>query len=315
MNTDSETNDSLDAPTTIAIPEPEPTGDTGGDADLSTDTRGAPASDSGATPEQRATRRERREERARTHKEALQAAATADARLAEFQVRERRMQEQIAELRGRTEQMQRQQAAAAGDPYDKAVADLEERAARHLRAAASATTVETQAAEMREYNKANRQAAVIEARRELQGDFQRFGQSLPDPEMAGMKVTLAAEFPWLTTNEQARTAADGYVGVLVAKGRPANSLATFREASALAAKDFNLGGMSTERPSEARRAAYAGISGREGDGGDGGGVRLQMSSEDGTKLRTLAAQMYPNLDREDAYKKWVREVGPKVARK
>lgn len=311
MNTDSETSESLEEPTNIDIPASEPAPD----ADLSEDTRGAAANDSAASPEQRATRKERREERARTHREALQAASEATARLAASELRERRMQEQIAELRGRTDQMQRQQAAAAGDPYDKAVADLEDRAARHLRAAASATTAETQAAEMREYHKANRHAAVIEARREMQGEFQRFGQSLPDPEMAGMKVTLAAEFPWLTSNDQARTAADGYVGVLVAKGRPANSLATFREAAALAAKDFNLGGMATERPSEARRAAYSGISGREGDGGSDGNLRLQMSGDDAVKLRTLAAQMYPSLDREDAYKKWLREVGPKVARK
>lgn len=311
MSLDTETTEAIETPTTITVPETEPVADN--DADISTDTRGA-ANDN-STTEQRASRKERREERARTHREALQAATDANARLAEYQQRERRMSEQIAELRGRTEQIQRQQAAAAGDPFDKAVSDLEDRAARHLRAAASATTAETQAAEMREYHKANRQAAVIEARREMQGDFQRFGQSLPDPEQAGMKVTLAAEFPWLTSSDQARTAADGYVGVLVAKGRPANSLATFREACALAAKDFNLGGTPTERPTEARRAAYAGISGREGDGGDDGRLRLQMSGDDAEKLKKLAAQMYPALDREDAYKKWLQNVGPKLRSK
>lgn len=307
MDTDEETNEVLEAPTTVTLPEAEPAND-------NADGDGAEPSNDNGFPEDRTTRREKRAQRTASYKEQQTRAADAERRFAAADAERQRLSEAIAELRGRTEAMQRAQYQTQPDPHEAQVSALEAKAQRHLAAAANAKDPATATAEMTEYNKALRSASVMEARRELQGDMQRMARSMPDPAQAGMKVALEADYPWLAGNEAARNAADAYIALLISRDKRPSNLATFREACALAAKDFGLGG-AVERPSEARRAAYNGISARNGAGGDDGRTQLQMSGKDAEALRKMAAFRYPALDAEDAYKKWLREHGPALARK
>lgn len=292
-------------PETITVPDVAPSNDNSSD-EVSDST-----SPSSATPNEVSARTERRNNRAREHNAARAEAAEARRALEVERGERQRLSEQMAEMRGQQQAMLYQQRQAQGDPYENHIASLEEAAERHLNAAATATTAEQAKASMKEYHKALRQAATAEARRDMAGEIQKYDRSRPDPETAGMKVTLSSEFPWLPSNENARRAADGYIGVLVAKGRP-NNIATYREACAMAARDFRLGG-TPERASESRRAAYSGVSGRNGAGAEG--THLQFASGDGDKLRKMAAMRYPELDADAAYKKWQTNVGPRLARK
>lgn len=304
METETEPVEPVEPVTTVDLPEPPAPAD-GDDTDVD-----KPANDN-ATPEQRASRKERRADRYREQRDRADAA---DRRASLAEAERSRMAEQIAELRGRTEQIQRQQTQAQGDPYEKAVTDLETKAQRHLAAAANSKDAATAQQEMNEYHRANRQAAVLEARRGFQEDLRRYSQSQPDPAQAGMKVALESEYPWLGGNEQARNAADAYIALLISRDKRPNNLATYREACALAAKDFGLGG-TAERASDARRAAYNGVPARNGAGGDDGKTSLQMSTDDHGKMKIMARQLYPSLEPEDAYRKWLKEVGPALARK
>lgn len=291
----------IEGGTTITLPDPEPPANDNGQDDP------APGNAVEAQ-EARQSRKERREGRLR---EEQRRAESAEGRLREAVEAQQRMQEQLAELRGRTEAIQRHQAQQEGDPYERRMADLEARSRRHLNAASQAKDAATADAELNEYHRSQREASVLAARREMAAEFERFGRSLPDPETAGMKVTLSSEFPWLATNKQARDAADGYIGVLRAKGRP-NNLATFREACAMSAKDFSLGG-APERQSEGRRAAYNGVSSREGGSDEGTMLRVPPGDED--KLRKMATAARPDLEPEAAWKHWLGTTGRKLARK
>lgn len=294
-----------ETPTTITLPDSEPANDNSSDD-------GSPAAtgESTVTQEQRASRKERQ---ANKYREAQERERTANARLAERDAEVRRMSDQIAELRGRTAEIQRSQQQTAENPHDKMVSQLEEIAERHLEAAAAATKPEIAKAEMREYHKALRQAAIVEARRDMQGEFERFGRSQPDPEAAAARMALGEQFPWIRENDQARAMTDGYINVLVAKGRP-RTLATFREACTMVAKDLGLGGAETERPTETRRAAYTGVSNREG-GGDDGRTQLQVPADDVPKLKQMARHMFPQLGETEAWTKWLKDVAPKSMRK
>lgn len=296
-------------PVTVTLEEPaaNDNGETNA-TETETESQGAAAPGDAARP----TRKERRANDLRTERQAREAA---EQRLQTVIEEARSTREALAELRGRQHQMFLQQAQQAGDPVERQVTELEAKAERHLAHAATAAQNRDEAtrqSEMREYHKANRDAAVLEARRHMEAEFRRFGQSQPDPEMAGMKVNLASEFPWLSSNDSARRAADGYIGVLMAKGRP-NNLATFREACSMAARDFSLGG-APERPSDARRAAYGGVPSREG-GGDDGRTTLRMEGNVSESIGKMATQLFPNLEPEEARKRWLREIGPGLARK
>lgn len=305
--TEPETVETDETPVTVTLPEPEST---------STEPDGndnEPANDN-ATPEQRITRREKREQRNASYKEQQSRAQEYERRFAEADASRQRLETQLAEMRGRTEQMQRQATQAQGDPVERQITELSAKARRHLAAAANAKDPETANTEMDEYHKAQRRAAVIEARQEMRGDMQQMQRSMPNPEQAGMKMALVSDYPWLESNESARNAADAYIALLLSRDKRPNNLATFREACALAARDFGLGG-AVERPSAARRSAYNGVTARNGAGGDDGRLQLQMSTDDNGKLKTMARQMYPQLEPDEAYKRWLRDVAPKLSKK
>jgi hypothetical protein len=298
-------------PTEVTLPEPA-TGDDGGDAGGDDGKGEGGTSDPAQQAAARGTRKERRENALRTEREGR---AEAERKLQAALDDQRQIRDQLAELRGRQAQMQWQQTQQAGDPVAKEIEALESKAERHLANAAQAVANKDEAtrmAEMREYNKALRSAGVIEARQQLRGEFEQRLRQQPDPEQAGMKVALGSEFPWVRDNSQARDWADGAIAQLIARGRP-DTLATYREALAMAAKEFGLGG-APERPSEGRRAAYSGISSREGDG-EGGRTTLRLEGNAPEQLKKLAAQMYPSLDADQAYSKWLKEIGPGLAKR
>lgn len=303
MSNELEPAESIDTPTTVTIPEPE-SHDDGGEQDAS------PANDN-ATAEQRATRKERRADR---YREARESAQNAERMLAQERTERQRLSEQIAELRGAQQAMQRQTTQAQPDPYEKQIVDYDAKAQRHLAAAANAKDQATSQAEMAEFYKAMRGSAAVEARRERDADMQRFVASQPDAEQAGMKVALSADYPWLQNNARARDLADSYIGQLMSRDGKAYNLSTIREACALAARDLGLGGAG-ERPSDARRAAYSGMTARTGAGGDDGRTHLQMSSDDNGKMKKMAQQLYPSDEPEVAYKKWLKNVGAGLASK
>lgn len=302
MSNELEPAETIDTPTTVTIPEPE-SNDDGGDQDA------APANDN-ATADQRATRKERRADR---YREARDAASNAERMLAQERTERQRLAEQVAELRGAQQAMQRQTQQSQPDPYEKTISDLETKAQRHLSAAANAKDAQTAQQEINEYHRALRAAGTAEARREREADMQRYRASQPDPEQAGMKVALSADYPWLQNNTRARDLADSYIGQLMSRDGKAYNLTTIREACALAARDLGLGG-AAER-SATSRSAYNGMSARTGAGGDDGRTHLQMSSDDNGKMKKMAAQLYPSDEPEVAYKKWLKNVGSGLASK
>lgn len=303
MDTETESTEVVETPTTVTLPDAAPP------ANDNTDDDAAPSNDN-ATPEQRASRRERRADRFR---EARERADGAERRLAAAETERQAMAQQIAELRGRQEAMWRQQTQTQGDPYEKQINDLEAKAKRHLATAASSKDQAVADAELSEYHKTLRAASALDARRETAAAMERFRGSMPDPATSGMRVSLESEFPWLPSNEAARNAADAYIALLMNRDKRPNNIATYREACAMAARDFSLGG--NEKASAASRAAYNGISARTGAGGDDGRTHLQMSSDDNGKMKIMAKQLYPHLEPEDAYKKWLKDVGPGLAKK
>lgn len=300
--TEDQTDDAIE-PATLNIPETEPANDTTPDIDVV-------ANDNATPDDRRPTRKERKDTRFR---DAQVAARDAERRLASYEDERRKQATELAEMRGRlTAYEQRQQQRPAPDNHEANVQAAHREALAKLKAAASAGDPAASEAAMMEYHAALTRAARLEASRETRQQIEAMRKSMPDPQTTGMATTLAQEFDWLPTNGAARQMADGYVGWLInTKGRQPG-LATYREACAMAAKEFGLGG-SVERPSEARRAAYNGISGREAAGSsDEDETRLRVPQSDIPKLKLLAHARFPELEPDAAFGKWLKENGSKL---
>lgn len=293
----------LEAPATLNIPETEPVDDT---------EPAAPAANDNANPdERRPTRKERKDTRFR---DAQVAARDAERRLASYEDERRKHAADLAEMRGRLSAYeQRQQQAPRPDGHEGQVQAAHREAIAKLKAAAQSNDPAASEAAMMEYHAALTRASKLEANRDMQQQLAEFRRSMPDPQVAGMAASLAQEFDWLPTNGAARKLADGYLAMLIEnKKRPAN-LATFREACAMAGRDFGLGGGATERPSEARRAAFNGISGREGVGaGDDDEGKLRVPQSDIPNLKKMAHAAYPELEPDQAFGKWLKVNGNKL---
>lgn len=297
--------EAVESPVNITIPEPEPANDNAGD-------EGGAAEPTGP---QRQTRQERKEMRFRHLTEARTRADDAERRLASEAEERRKMSVELAELRGRQQAYEQTRRQEAGDPVQKRIADAHAQAYKKLQAAANSQDPARSEEAMREYHETLTSAAEVAAERRMQAQLDRFRQSMPDPNQQRTWGVLTTEFDWLESNPAARAMADGYIGYLMqAKGRP-GGIQTYREACAMAAKEFGLGG-TVERPSESRRSAYNGVPARaSAQSSDEGRNQLQVSGEDATKMRRMAAKLYPEMDQEAAYKKWLGTVGPKLMRK
>jgi hypothetical protein len=262
---------------------------------------GGEGSEQPAEPE----RQSRKDRRGAWLQETRRKAAEAEDLRKKWEESERQRQEQaqqIAELRGRFEQSQQQRQQSQEDPYEARLTDLRSRSAAHLAASAAAQDKEVAKRELQAYHEAQEAIADLRAERTFARRQAEFAANMPDPEVAGVKVTLGAEFPWLQNNAAARQAADGYINILLSKGRPDN-IATYREACALAAKDFSLGGQ--EKPTEQQRARYNGVPAKEGAGSSDGGQRVSV---DGATVKLAKAYLNSKgqafTDDADAVRKW-----------
>lgn len=300
-----ETNEPLEGATTLNIPEPEASNDNGAD-----DEPGARAGETPAqTEERRLTRKERKDNR---FNDARKAAADAEKRLASYEEERRTHARELAEMRGQLTAFQQQRQLDARqqrqDPATDKVKEAQARAMAKLQAAAASTNPAASAAAMEEYHSAMTEAAELAAERRMQVQLDQFRRSMPDPQSQGMATTLASEFDWLPSNVPARQLADGYVAMLVSKGRQPG-LGTYREACAMAARDFGLGGAG-ERPSDARRAAFAGVRGQTS--GDDAPTKLSIPNADMGPLKKMAIARYPELEPDAAMGKWLKVHGNRL---
>lgn len=292
QNTEEPTQDTESTGPTIEIPEPQEA------ADDTQDT----------APPERPDRKTRRGEWLRETKDRAAKADSLEKQLGEERLQRERIDRELAELRGRQQASdQFRQQSPAADPYEGRLKELKTKAQMHLSASAQAKDPATAQRELDAYHEALDAASDVRAERMFDKRKGEFTANQPDVDAIGMKTTLAAEYPWLRSNQKAVQAADGYLNILLAQGKP-DDLNTFREACALSAKDFKLGGH--EKPNPQQKQRYAGVPGNNGGGGEGDGARTFVM-DDATKAVALAwcnRQGIDYKDDRDAAKKWAARV-------
>jgi hypothetical protein len=252
----------------------------------------------------------RKERKAATWQELKAKASRADAleaQIAADRAERQRLAEQVAELRGRTNAIQESQRPQ--NTVTDRVKALREEANQHLRVINESKDPATQARALEAYYDAQDKINDVRDDARWQQRRQEIGQSMPDVAVAASRSALENDHPWLATNEAARSAAIGYEQILLAKGKPA-SITTTREALAMAARDFGIGGQSA--PTDASRRKFALPSGGDGEGA-GGGTQRTVPMTDG--LKKLAEARYPHLEASAAHSKWATDVGQKLAKR
>lgn len=254
---------------------PEPTGDEGG----------------GGWAERKADRfehwthkkeRERQEERQRLEAKLKE---SEEARQRDAEERQRYAVE-LAEMRGRVaaaEEYKRQQQAQKADTYDTELADLNRQA---MEAYASN--------DWDRGRKIDEKVWRMAARREAAAYIKENQPPQQDPTHA----ILALEFPWLTTNEYAAKAADGWVNVLTAQkrqGRP--DIETYREACRKAAEAMGLSKPNLPATTNAQRQLYGGTPpSRDVGGGQQGAYELNDAEKSMARRAAAAAGLHSEQD-------------------
>lgn len=260
----------------------------------------------------------RKERRANAFQEAKENARLAREEAAREREERERLGREVAELRGRWEQAQQQQQRDAKDPYADKIQALEDEAQMHLERVANSKDPAVQKAELRAYNAKMREAAKLDMRRDLENEARknpRQQQSQMNPRDAAMLTALEAEYPAIG-DKKFRNVADGYVALLMARGRP-DSLATLREACALAAQELKVGGVDSGKPSNVRRGAYSGFSSGEGAGGGGETSRddVPIGRTEEALAIALANRRGKGETKEQAIAAWKKSVAPGVKRR
>lgn len=196
------------------------------------------------------------------------AKAAADALEAERQ-RARDVEAQLAEMRGRMTEREKieatQRQTQTVDDHQSRIDKLEKE------------VYDAYAA--KDYEKGRRIEAQIreaERKRDIASALEEFKKTIPkvDPTAQAQAVEahiLASEFPFIASDKKAQRVADGYIGILIAKGAPDN-LETKRQAVKMAAADLGLsvpgaggGDNSTQR------RLYGAVAGGGGGAPSGGG--------------------------------------------
>ena len=270
------------------------------------------AADEGTEPEGTAeaaapSRKERRENKLREAREAAAASDDLRRQLAEERAERQRDREQLAELRGRFEATQKQEQP---DPHEARLQELRDKAQRHLSASATSQDQATATKELKAYHDTLEDIADVRAERKFAQKGQEWQRQQPDVSVQAQKVALEQEYPWLSSNKEARGTADGYYNILVygPKKRPQN-LATLKEACALAAKEHGLGG--TPTASDASKGRYGIPTGQTGGSQNGSPRSLSVETMT-SEQKTLAELQYQSLAPEAAHKKWLATSGKKV---
>lgn len=193
---------------------------------------------------------------------------------------------ELAELRGRmsaAEEYKRQQAAQKPDTYDEEIADLDRQ------------SMEAYANNNWDLGrKLDRKSQALTIRREAEAYWKQHQPQQQDPTHA----LLAMEFPWLTTNEYAAKAADGWVNVLTAQkrqGRP--DIETYREACRKAAEAMGLSKPNLPATTNAQRQLYGGTPpSRDVGGGQQGAYELNDTEKSMARRAAAAAGLHSEQD-------------------
>lgn len=263
------------------------------------------ADDGAAEPEPKLTRKERRA--------ALEAAREENQRLtasiAEERQRREALEASVSEMRGylsaQEQERQRQQQQGGANELHSRIDALEEEAQRHLAIAQSTKSPEIAKAEFKEFQRLGREAAKLETRAEIMGEFQRERANQPDPEVMRIGTQMEVEYPWLRTNKVAAAAAGALEQQMLSEGKP-YGVTTTRAAAAEIAKRFGLGG---HAPGAPNRSAYGGVPSRESSPGQGGEGRVMVNPASLEKWqRDLAEKTFPTMEPKAAHKAWASKM-------
>jgi hypothetical protein len=248
---------------------PEPTGDEGG----------------AGWAEKKAERYEHwtHKKEAERQKLASQLQQEREARQKDAEERHRQAVE-LAELRGRmaaAEEYKRQQQAQKPDTYDTELADLNRQA---MEAYASN--------DWDRGRKIDEKVWRMAARREAAAYIKENQPQAPDP----AQYILAAEFPWLQSNQSARMAADGWINILQAQGKPPG-IETYREACRKAAEAMGLSKPNLPATTNAQRQLYGGTPpSRDVGGGQQGAYELNDAEKSMARRAAAAAGLHSEQD-------------------
>lgn len=289
------------APESQELPEPEAEDEPG-------EAGAAAESDPAAAAEARKGRSERRAEWMNARKR-----ETEDLRQELQRERQARQQfeVQMAELRGQVQAQQKPQE----DPHEKRIAELMEKAERHLGEGSVTKDPAAARAALAEYHKTIREINRIDAQAAVQQERQQWSQGQQDPATAAMASDLGSEFKWLRTKAGARALADEYIGELVAAGHP-NGYETYRAACARVAKELGLGGAPTNGHANGNGHAqrFALPSGKNGAGGGASEPTMSLDDDQKAIADHWANRKHPNLSEDAGRKMWWNAIGKHAAK-
>lgn len=136
--------------------------------------------------------------------------------------------------------------------------------------------------------------------------------SIPNPDVQREASYLESKYPQVVENEEAQALASARFSTLVNKqGMPKNR-ATMEAAITWAMARLGIGGRSA--PSENSRRAYMGTGQRDGeqDNSESSGSMSVEEVKNNIAFKRMAQLAYPQLEAEQAYVKWARDVGSKA---
>lgn len=291
----------------------EPEADTGDEGGGERQAAKPEAGDKGESP--------RKQRRAHAMREATIAREAAVREAAELRARVQAAEQAAQDVQRRLEERERSSQTQSESQKNQArITQLRGQAKSHLglsgQYAAAGRTADADR-EWAEFERLNDEANDI--RNEMK-DAERWEKrkgeiagQLPNQGLMEEKQYIQAKYPWVATSHEGRSLADGRFAALVANGRPPTRQ-TMEEAITYAAKMLRLGGGGTQSP--ASRNAYVGVGGRDGEG-DGGGTGGTMTAEDvrnNLGLKRMALSLYNNLDEQQAYAKFAKDIGTKALR-
>lgn len=290
-------------------------GDTGDDADEGASEEGGERQ--AARPES-TDRPSRKERRANKMREATEAREAAVREAAELRARVERAEAAAADVQRRFEERERSSRTNDQATQTKErITKLRQQAKSQLALSAQSKDPAMADKYWDEFQRLNDEADDLrDELRDAERWEKRKGElagAIPNQELMEEKQYIAAKYPWVATNVEARSLADGRFSALVASGRPPTRQ-TMEEALTYAAKVLRLGGNGA--PSDASRQRYVGMGARDGED-NGGGTGGTMTADDvrnNLALKRMALLQYNNLDPEQAYAKFAKEIGTKAMR-
>jgi hypothetical protein len=292
----------------------EPSTDTETDTDVEpveTAEPAAPERNEVRTADDRPSRKERRAAKGMDFKAELKARDEQIERLrSETEARAR----EFAELRGRL--AERTENTPKKDPYADEIVELEKAAKADLKAAAAAMEKNPQEAErlVDEHNKKMRKISRLEFSQEQdrkQAEAQKNAPQPLSPQEYSDGERVVQEFPWITSNTQARVIVDDLIARMTASGQPRN-YTTFKAAAAYVAQSLGLGGQTP--PSNEQRQRYGGV--RGGEGANGGNTTtaqpVEMGKHQVALARALANREGKGASDAEAQESWMKKVGARL---